>query len=409
MAIYGGPRRVVVTGIGVLNPLGSGRDRFWASLLAGDTAVGPITRFDPAGLPVRLAAQVNDFVPAEHVPRRLIAKSDRFSHYAMAAAELAFADAALSMAELDPFRVGISFGNNSGGWDLCQRGFQEFYQQGPLMVNPWQATAWFPTAPQGFVSIRYGVRGFSKSFACDRASGACGLFFGTRAIRWGHNDVVLAGGCEAPINRIGIASYVSTQELSERHDPEDAYLPFDRDRSGLVLGEGAAVLLLEELNHARERGAHVYGEVLAIEQRTSHPEDPSGLEGAMSAALGAAGRGGDEVSVVFAEGCGTPAGDRTEARAIRQALGSARPPVTVPKAAYGHLYGASFVTELACALLAMETGLLPPTLGTRSVAPDCPIDLVTETTAAPVEVALVNSRSREGTNVCLVASRSVAA
>lgn len=395
-----------MTGIGLVNPLGIGRDRFWQSLLAGNSAIAPITRFDATGLPVRLAAEVRDFTPAEHVPRRLIAKSDRFAHYAMGAAQLALADARLAIEDLDPFRVGISFGNNSGGWDICQRGFEEYYQQDPTLVNPWQATAWFPTAPQGFVSIRFGIRGFSKSFACDRASGACGLFFALRSIAWDHNDVVLAGGAEAPVNRLGVASHVTTGELSTCPDPETAYLPFDRDRSGLVLGEGSSVLVVEELEHARRRGARIYAEIAAVEQRTGQPDDPAGLEGAARAALAGAGLAPEQVGLVLAEGCGTVAGDRTEAAALRRVFGDGCPPVAVPKAAYGHLYGASFGAELAVAALAMEHCVLPPTVGTREVAPDCALPVTTEAAPAFVEHAAVLSTSREGTSVCMLLSRS---
>jgi 3-oxoacyl-[acyl-carrier-protein] synthase II len=401
-------RRVVVTGIGVVNPLGIGRDDFWGSLVAGNSAIGRITRFSPEGLPVSLAAEIRGFQPAQHVPRRLIARSDRFAHYAMAAAELALGDASLAASELDPFRAGISFGNNGGGWDISERGFEEFYRQGAELVNPWQATAWFPTAPQGFVSIRYGLRGFSKSFACDRASGACGISFGIRSIRWGHNDVVLAGGVEAPITRLGVAAHFTSGELSERVDPEDAYLPFDADRSGLVLSEGSTVLVLEELERARGRGARIYGELLGAEQRTGDPGDPAGMADAMGAALSASGVSASSVDVVFAEGCATRAGDAAEAGAIRSVFGvdgGGEMVVSVPKAAYGHMYGASFATELACGLLAMETGTVPPTAGTRAPAPECALPLALETVARPVSRVLVNASSREGTNVSLVASR----
>jgi 3-oxoacyl-(acyl-carrier-protein) synthase len=277
------------------------------------------------------------------------------------------------------------------------------------MVNPWQATAWFPTAAQGFVSIRFGLRGFSKSFACDRASDACAVFFALRAIRWGYNDVVLTGGSEAPITRLGVAAHVSTGELSRRLDPEHAYLPFDRDRNGLVLGEGSTVLILEELAHAKQRGARIYGEVLAVEQRTGDPEDPSALESALTSALRSAACVPEQIDLVLADGCGTVVGDRTEALALHRVfgLGRARPRVTVPKAAYGHLYGASFSTELACGLLAMDRGVLPPTVSTRSVSPDCDVRLVVEAIPAHLEHVCVNGRSREGTNVCLVAARDI--
>jgi 3-oxoacyl-[acyl-carrier-protein] synthase II len=402
-----GQRRAVVTGIGLVNPLGIGRDAVWQRLLARDSAIAPIARFDAAGLAVGLAAEVRDFRPAQHAPARLVAKSDRFAHYALAATDLALADARLAIADLDPFEVGISFGNNSGGWDICERGFDEYYHQGPGLVNPWQATAWFPAAAQGFVSIRHGIRGMSKSFACDRASGGSALFFATRAIRWGHAEVMLAGGAEAPITRLGVAAHVTTGELSERAEPERAFLPFDQERAGLVLGEGAAVLVVEERERARRRGARVYGEIAAVEQRTAAPGDPNGLTSAIEAALRSAGWSAGQVDAVFAEGCATGLGDRTEAVALCRVLGPGGPPVTAPKAAFGHLYGASFGTDLACALIAMEESVLPPTVGTAAAAPDCPVRVVTQPTRARLDRVLVNARSREGTNVCLLAARAL--
>lgn len=397
------PRRVVITGIGVVNPAGKDRETFWSTLCAGKTAIRRISRFDASGLPISLAAEVCDFDAAKRAPRRLVVKSDRFAHYAMAAADEALRDADLDISALDPFRIGISFGNNSGGWDICERGFEEYYHQSPSMINPWQATAWFPTAPQGFVSICFGLRGYSKSFACDRASGACGVLFAVRSILWGHNDVVLTGGAEAPITRLGVAAHVSTGEMSRAAAAEDSYLPFDRDRNGLVLGEGSTVLVLEELEHARQRGARIYGEIFPGGQRTGDPTASAALEAAIRDALDSAGSTPEQVDVVFAEGSGTQAGDWSEAAALNAVFGSRAVSVTVPKAAYGHLYGASFGTELACALLGMRDGIVPPTVQTRNVDEHCAVTLVSEAMSASIDTALVNSRSREGTNIALVA------
>ena len=186
-------RRAVITGIGVVNPAGIGKDAFWRSMVEGRSALAPISRFDASRFPVRVAGQINGFEAKDFIPRRFIVKTDRFTHFALAAAELALADARLDLGNEDLHRVGVWFGNNAGGWDICERGFHELYREGATLVNPWQATAWFPTAPQGYLTIRYGIRGYSKSFVCDRASGASALYFAERAIRLGHNDVILAG------------------------------------------------------------------------------------------------------------------------------------------------------------------------------------------------------------------------
>jgi 3-oxoacyl-(acyl-carrier-protein) synthase len=396
-------RRVVVTGLGTINPLGNDPESAWDAVRAGKSAIGPIQRFDPAGLQVTLAAEVAGFDVTAHVPRRFAVKSDRFAHYALAATAQALTDGGLDLSVEDTYRVGVSFGNNSGGWDICERGFEEYYQQGPTMVNPWQATAWFPTAPQGFVTIRYDIHGFSKSFACDRASGGCGLYFGLRSIRWGSNDLVLTGGAEAPVTRLGVASHVSTGELSTCDDPSSAYQPFGAGRSGLVLGEGSTVLVFEELDRALARGARIYGEILAVEQRTGDPGDSGPLRSALTAALAAAGRTSDEVDLVVGEGCGTADGDRSEAAAIAAVL-PASVPVTVPKAALGHLYGASAGTDLMLGLLAMRDSVVPPTLGTAETAADCPVSLATAAQERRVDTVVVHSRSREGANVVVVAA-----
>jgi 3-oxoacyl-(acyl-carrier-protein) synthase len=392
--------RVSVTGLGMISPLGAGYEAAWKVLLDSKCSIEPIHRFDPIGLPVSLAAEVVDFVAPERVGRRLLVKSDRFAHYAMAATAETLDDAELDLATEDPFRVGISFGNNSGGWDICERGFQEYYGEGPRMINPFQATAWFPSAPQGFISICYKVRGYSKSFACDRASDGCALYFGVRAIRWDRVEIVLCGGCEAPITRLGMAALVSTGELSRATDPNSGYLPFSADRNGLVVGEGSAVVVLENTEHARRRGARVYVDILAVEQRTGDPRTAVALEQACAAALRTAGCAAGDIDLVLAEGCGTESGDRVEALTIRRLLGDV--PVTVPKAAMGHLYGASASSQLVLAALAIRDNVLPPTVGTRRAAEDCPIRLVTAAEPAPVNMVMIIARSREGTNVVLI-------
>jgi len=393
-------RRALVTGIGMVNAGGGDTATSWQALLDGKSAIGPIRRFDPTGLPVSLAAEVTGFQPPQEISRRLLAKSDRFAHFALAASAQAVADAGLDLAAEDPFRTGISFGNNSGGWDICERGFVEYYQQGPPMINPFQATAWFPTAPQGFVSIQYKIRGWSKSFAADRASGGSAAYFGLRALRWEHNDVMLVGGAEAPVTRLGVGAHVSTGELSRRTAPERAYLPYSPEGTGLVLGEGSAVLVVEDAGHAAARGARVYGELLAVEQRTGQPDDGTVLEDALRAALDQAGREPGEVGLIFGEGCGSPAADQVEAEAIGRVLPGV--PVTVPKASVGHMYGASTATDIAFALLAMHDGVLPPTAGTQVDGPSRYAPVTATAVEGSVSTAVVVSRSREGTNVVAV-------
>jgi 3-oxoacyl-(acyl-carrier-protein) synthase len=400
-------RRVVFTGIGLVNAAGDDTESVWQTILSGKSAIGPACRFDASGLDVSLGAEIPDFHPDKSISRRIIAKSDRFAHFALSATVQALADAGLDVDVPDPFRIGISFGNNSGGWDICERGFVEYYCEGPTMVNPWQATAWFPTAPQGFVSINFNVRGWSKSFACDRASGASAAYFALRALQWGHTDVMLTGGSEAPLTRLGANAHVSTGELSCSSDPDRAYLPYSNAATGLVLGEGSAVLVLEDRDLALARGARVYGELLAVEQRTGQPEDPSALEDALRAALALAGRDSGQVGLIFGEGCGSVSADLLEAGVLNRMLAGV--PVTVPKAAIGHLYGASTGTDIALALLALRDRVIPPTAHAEGDEDKRFLPLAAITEPCDLDTVVIVSRSREGTNVVVVIGRDEAA
>ena len=400
--------RVVITGMGVVNPAGIGLAQFWETITSGTSAIQRITRFDPETFPVQVAGEINDFHPSDFISRRFVVKTDRFTHDALAASEMALQDAALDLAQQDRYRVGVFFGNNAGGWDICERGFFELHQQGALMVNPWQATAWFPTAAQGFVTIRYGIKGFSKSFVCDRASGASGLYFGIQSIKNKHNDIVLSGGTEAPITRFGMTCYFETGELAPAKEAIGAYRPFDRDRVGIVLGEGSAVLVLEERDFAQQRGAPIYGEILGSTMTTDPlPTNYAGLARAMQLTLRNAALEPADVDLIIAEGCGTPISDYVEACAIREVFGARTPeiPVTSPKSIYGHLYGASSATEMVCGLLAMKTGTLPPTLNCTTPDPECALHIVTQSERQDVSRVLINSRSREGVNICLLVGK----
>jgi 3-oxoacyl-[acyl-carrier-protein] synthase II len=400
-------KRVVVTGIGIVNPSGIGKEEFWENMTRGKSAIEPIKRFDTTNFPTKVAGSIRGFQPEDFIPRRLITKTDRFTHYALAASDLALKDAKLNLETEDSYRVGVWFGNNAGGWDICERGFYELYNDGATLVNPWQATAWFPTAAQGYVTIRYGIRGYSKSFVCDRASGASGLYFGVKSIQQGHNDIVLTGGSEAPITRFGMVCYYETGEISAADDPDTAYQPFDRGRSGIVLGEGSTVLILESEEHAKARGAEIYGEITSSSMTTdTDPTQGIHFTRAMKKALGNADLSPNDIDIVFAEGCGTQTGDRIEAEAIGAVFGetAADVPVTVPKSLFGHLYGASCSTEVACSLMAMKTGQLPVM---QPVNPDegCELNFVTQAQSRSVSRTLVNSRAREGVNASFVISR----
>jgi 3-oxoacyl-[acyl-carrier-protein] synthase II len=397
-------KKVVITGIGIVNPSGIGKEEFWQNITQGNSAIRSIDRFDTTGFPTKVAGEIQNFNPADFIPRRFIVKTDRFTHYALGATQLALTDANLDLEKEDSYRVGVWFGNNAGGWDICERGFEELYNEGAAMVNPWQATAWFPTAAQGYVTICYGIRGYSKSFVCDRASGASGIYFGARAIQQGHNDIVIAGGSEAPITRFGMMCYYETGEISAAIEPETAYQPFDKQRTGIVLGEGSTVLVLESEEHALSRGAKIYGEITSSSMTTDvDPTKGIHLQRSMKKALQDAELTPNDIDIIFAEGCGTKTSDRVEGEAIKTVFGN-DVPVTVPKSLFGHLYGASCATEVACSLMAMETNKFPVMQKVDRPESGCELNYVTAPQSGKVKHTLVNSRAREGVNVSLLIS-----
>lgn len=389
-----GTRRVVVTGIGMVHPHGIGHEQVWSSVRAGRSAIRDLDRFDPAHAEVNVAGQlppefnVRDFLPARYAKR-----TDPFTQYGMIATDLAMQDAKLDLATEDPFRIGTSFGNSGGGWGLYERGLNEYFHDGPTMVNPYLATSWFNYAAQGYASIRQGLRGDSATYVAGRASGALATYFGVRSVQWGINDVVLAGGCEAPLTPLGLACHASSGELSLTGD----YRPFTQARNGMVLSEGSTILVLEEESRARQRGAHIYGKVLAIRHSRADPGASRGPRRAMTTALQDAGIVSADVGAIFAEGTATPSGDRIEAAAIREVFGeSTVPPVTVPRAGYGHQHGASFATELGLGLLAAGEQVLPPTPGYSASVSDLGLRLDDAVRYAELENVLVNSFSKDG-------------
>jgi 3-oxoacyl-(acyl-carrier-protein) synthase len=392
-------RRVVVTGLGVVNAAGDGVEDFWRTVGAGELRLGPIRRFDAAGFPVQVAGEISGFDAIARLGRRLVTRTDRFTHLALAAGSEALAGAGLDVEREDPSRVGVWFGNTTGGWDLCERGFAEYYLQGADVVNPWQATGWFLAAPQGFATIRHGLRGTSKSFSGDRSSGAVALHYGVRAVQWGRCDVVLGGGCEAPVSPLSLLCFDAGGDLSREDDPALAYRPFDGGGDGLVVGEGGVALVLEEAGRARRRGATVLAEVLGSAHGTSLAGDPRAYARVVRRALEEARCRPEEVDLLLCEGCGSPPGDRFEAAAVAEVFGSV--PLTAPKSGYGHLFGASFGTDVLTGLLAARDGLAPPTPGGGADVP-AGVDVVRRPRSLAVGRFVVTSHSRYGTCVAMV-------
>ena len=356
-------RRAVITGIGVVSPAGAGREEYFKNLLAGRSFIREIDRFDSSRYTSRHAGMVGDFGAEELFSKRLLKKLDLFSQMTLVASEQALVDAGLSLEREDRERVGIVLGNALGGWGFAEEELRDLYRAGVREVSPYQATAWFPAAPQGQVSIHYGIRGFAKTIISDIASSHLALDYAARAIALGRADIVLAGGTEAPVSPYALLCCNTSGELSG----SGRYRPFDRGRDGYVLAEGAAVLIVEELGRARARGAKALAEIKGfghasdgLDPRRPDPEG-RGMERAMRMALERAGLTSMEIGYIMPAGMGGSISDAAEAKAINSIFGGAavKPAVGVPRALYGNALGASGALDAAAACVAMEKGAAP--------------------------------------------------
>jgi 3-oxoacyl-(acyl-carrier-protein) synthase len=409
--------RVVVTGVGAITPAGIGTEPLWKQVLAGRSCVRRIDRFDAGPYKCRIAGQADDFDAADWLPPRLVKRTDRFSQLAMVAADNAIDAAQLRIGAdgVAGHRVGVMVGNVLGGWEFAERELRKLWTEGPRAVSPYQATAWFPAAPQGNICIRHGIRGRSRTFVCDRASGAYAVAHAAETIRRGQADVVIAGGTEQPLSPYAWLCCETGAFLTGagNDSPESAYRPFDRRHSGTVIGEGSVFLVLEELDHARRRGAPILGELLAEALSTDgyqpyYTVEPRGetLARTIRAAIDRAERDAGDLSCVLADGSAVPREDAAEVAALRSALGPDRDsvPVTAVKPAVGHLLGAAAVADVATALEVHAHGLIPPVANLETPAPGFDLDLVIGTArprsrTGPV---LVVSRGLGGVNACLV-------
>lgn len=403
--------RTVITGIGVVAPNGIGADAFWKATQAGTAVLGRVTRQGCEHLPLRVAGEVRGFDAASMVEERYLVQTDRYTHHALAAADLALEDGRLGRADYedDPFSVGVVTAAGSGGGEFGQRELQHLWEQGPRFVGPYQSIAWFYAASTGQISIRRGLKGPCGVVAADEAGGLDAFAHAARAIRQG-SRAMLVGATEAPLAPYSIVCQLGYDALSTHDDPERAYRPFTDKACGYVPAEGGAMFLVEDEEAAARRGASLRA-VLAGHAATftgpHHPErsDESGegLAQAIRGALRDAGCAPEEVDVVFADALGTPEADRSEAAAILAALGAhgRKVPVTAPKTGTGRAYCAAPALDTAAAVLALEHGIVPPTPNVFDVCHD--LDVVTGS-ARPAELrtALVLSRGLMGSNAALV-------
>lgn len=403
------PGRAAVTGIGVVAPNGLRTDAYWKSVREGLSVLDLISREGCDHLPLRVAGEVRAFDPAALIEDRFLVQTDRFSHFAMAAAALALDDAGLGGEPADPFSVGVVTAAGSGGGEFGQRELQKLWGKGSKFVGPYQSIAWFYAASTGQISIRGGLKGPCGVVASDEAGGLDCLAHASRAVGRG-TDVMVVGATEAPLAPYSMVCQLGYPELSTLDDPDRAYRPFTEKACGFVPAEGGALLVVEDEFRARDRGvpvrAVVAGHSATFTGASRWAESREGLARAIRGALDEAGCAPEEIDVVFADAMGVPAADRAEALAIADALGAhgTRVPVTAPKTGIGRAHCAAPVLDTVAAVLAMEHGQVPPTPNVFDICHD--LDLVmSHARPAELRTALVLSRGLMGSNAALVVRR----
>jgi 3-oxoacyl-[acyl-carrier-protein] synthase II len=408
-------RRVVVTGIGLVSPLGTGTDKTWQALLRGESGVAGLTRFDVSRYSTRIGAQVPDFDPLVFIDRKDVRKMDLFTRFAMAAAELAVADSGIPAADLRSDTTGTYVGSGIGGMGSIEENLKVLWEKGPDRVSPFFLIQTIINEASGQISIRYGAKGpnCANATACSTGTHAIGDSF--RIIARGEADVMIAGGAEAPITPLGLAGFTAIKALSERNDePTRASRPFDAKRDGFVIGEGAGVLLLEELGRAVRRGARIYAELVGYGMSSdayhvaAPAPDGDGAARVMRRAIEDAGLGPADIQYINAHGTSTPFNDKTETMAIKKVFGEAARHVAVSstKSMTGHLLGAAGGLEAGITALSLFHQIMPPTINYEFPDPECDLDYVPNTARkAGLVHALSNSFGFGGTNAALVLKR----
>ena len=407
-------RRVVVTGLGLVTPLGTGVDKTWKALCAGESGVGRITRFDPSGYDAQIAAEVKDFDPAQFIEKKEIKKMDTFIHYAVGASQLAVDDAGLKVSAEEATRVGVYIGSGIGGLGSIEHYHDVLKEKGPGRVSPFFIPMTIINLASGQVAIRVGAKGPNSCAVTACATGNHCIGDAYRLIKRDDADVMIAGGAEAAITPLGVAGFASAKALSFRNtEPAKASRPFDKDRDGFVLGEGAGVVVLEELEHARARGARIYAEVIGYAMNsdayhiTAPPEEGEGAVRCMEMAIKDAGVAKTDIGYINAHGTSTMA-DAIETKAIKHVFGEQayKIPVSSTKSMTGHLLGAAGGIEAVFSILALHHGILPPTINLDHADPACDLDYVpNKARATKTQVVLSNSFGFGGVNACLLFRR----
>lgn len=407
-------RRVAVTGLGAVTPIGNHVKEFWEGIRSGKVGIGPITRFDPSDYKVKLAAEVKNFDPRERMEFRAAKRMELFSQYAVAAAGEALEDSGLSVKQEDPFRIGVSIGSGIGSLQAMEREHERLLTKGPGRVGPLLVPLMISNMAAGNVGIQYGLKGKNINVVTACATGTHSIGEAYRSIQYGEADVMVAGGTEGSICPIGVAGFTALTALSTSEDPLRASIPFDKERSGFVMGEGAGILVLEELEHARRRGAHIYAEIAGYGATcdayhiTSPAEDGSGAAKAMEYAMADGGVKPEQIDYVNAHGTGTHHNDLFETKAIKLALGDHARDVHInsTKSMIGHLLGAAGGVEFIVCVKSIEDGFVHATAGLEVADEECDLDYTKgEGISTDVNYAISNSLGFGGHNASLLVKR----
>jgi len=411
-----GNRRVVITGMGVVTPLGPSVAQYWDGLIAGRSGIGPLTLFDATQYSSRIAGECRDFNIEQWVSDGRIAKRmDRFAQFALASAVQAVKDSGLDLAAEDPYRIGVIVGSGIGGISELQTQHLRLLEKGPSKISAFTIPKLMVNAGSGNISIHFGTRGPSTAVVTACASATNAMGDAMRSIQRGETDIVISGGTEAAVVEISVAAFSAMHALSTRNnDPIRASRPFDRDRDGFVLSEGAGILVFEDLEHARKRSARIYAEVLGYGMSSdgghiAQPDESgAGAAAAMRYCMADAKLGPDQLDYINAHGTGTSLGDVAETKAVKQVFGNRayKIPISSTKSAVGHLLGASGGVELVATVMALLTGIIPPTINLDEPDPECDLDYVpNQARQGKFNKAMSNSFGFGGHNACILVGK----
>ncbi|BAF59920.1 MAG: beta-ketoacyl-ACP synthase II [Pelotomaculum sp.] len=405
-------KRVVVTGLGIISPVGTGLEKFWASLTGGISGIKPVTRFDPVNFSTKIAGEVKDFNPFDYMDRKEARRMDRFTQFAVAATGMALSDSGLDLEKADRNRIGVILGSGIGGIETLEEQARVLGEKGPGRVSPFFVPMMIANMGAGQVAISYRLQGpnITTVTACASSTNAIGDAF--KMLQWGHADVIITGGTEAPITPLAMAGFCSMKAMSTRNDePEKACRPFDAGRDGFVVGEGAAILVLETLENALNRGARIYAEVAGYGSTcdayhiTAPDPEGCGAVKAMREALADAGIEPDSIDYINAHATATPLGDKAETLAIKKVFKqhAYEMAISSTKSMTGHLLGAAGGLEAIVCVMAIHKGVIPPTINYEQPDPECDLDFVPNVARkAEVNAALSNSFGFGGHNATLI-------